>query len=106
MSIEQPNMSIEPPDMATQIQALIAGGEGQAVEFKQDIPEDKEQMLKTMAAFANDQGGVVILGVKDKTGELTGLKEDAGRKQDDIRHMIRTTMVPEIDVRFEVCEIE
>jgi hypothetical protein len=106
MSIEPPNMSIEPPDMATQIQALIAGGEGQTVEFKQDIPEDKEQMLKTMAAFANDQGGVVILGVKDKTGELMGLKGDVGRKQDDVCHMIRTTMVPEIDVHFEECEIE
>jgi hypothetical protein len=103
MSIEQPNMSIEQPDMATQIQALIAGGEGQAVEFKLETPDDKEQMLKTMAAFANDQGGVVILGVKDKTGELVGLKGDAGRKQDDIRHMIRTTVVPEIDVHFEEC---
>src|SRR5947209_14441271 len=91
MSIEQSNTSSEPPDMATQIQALIAGGEGQTVEVKLEIPDDKEQMLKTMAAFANDQGGVVILGVKDKTGELVGLKGDAGRKQDDIRHMIRTT---------------
>jgi Putative DNA-binding domain len=106
MSIEQSNMNIEQPDMATQIQALIAGGEGQTVEFKQDTPDDKEQMLKTIAALANDQGGVVILGVKDKTGELMGLKEDAGRKQDAIRNMIRTTMVPEIDVRFEKCEIE
>jgi len=106
MSIEPQNMSIEPPDMATQIQALIAGGEGQTVEFKQVIPEDKEQMLKTMAAFANDQGGVVILGVKDNTGELTGLQGDVGRKQDDIRNMIRTTVVPEIGVRFEPCEIE
>ena len=106
MSVESTNLSTEPPDMVMQIQALIAGGEGQTVEFKQDTPEDKEQMLKTMAAFANDQGGVVILGVKDKTGELTGLKGDAGQKQDDIRNMIRTTVVPEIDVRFEVCMIE
>jgi Putative DNA-binding domain len=106
LSIEPPNVSIEPPDMATQIQALIAGGEGQTVEFKQGIPDDKEQMLKTLVAFANDQGGVVILGVKDKTGELTGLKGDAGQKQDGIRHMIHTTVVPEIDVHFEVCEIE
>lgn len=103
------SMSIEPadpPDITTQLQALIAAGESQTVEFKQDIPEDKEQMLKTMAAFANDQGGVVILGVKDKTGELTGLRGDANRKQDEIRHMLRTTLVPEIDVRFELCEIE
>ena len=106
LSMDSQSMSIDPPDIATQIQALIAGGEGQTVEFKQDIPGDKEQMLKTMAAFANDQGGVVILGVKDKTGELTGLKEDVSRKQDDIRQMIRTTLVPEIDVRFEPCEIE
>ncbi len=48
----------------------------------------------------------MILGVKDKTGELMGLKEDAGRKQDAIRNMIRATVVPEIDVRFEKCEIE
>lgn len=106
LSIEPENMSIEPPDVTTRIQALIAGGEGQTVEFKQDVPDNKEQMLKTMAAFANDQGGVVLLGVKDKTGELTGLREDASQKQDDIRQMIRTTVVPEIDVRFEVCEIE
>jgi hypothetical protein len=106
MSIEQSNMNIEPLDIATQIEALISGGEGQTVEFKLDTPDDKEQMLKTMAAFANDQGGVVILGVKDKTGELMGLKGEAGRKQDDIRHTIRTTVIPEIEVHFEECVIE
>lgn len=106
VSIESANMSVEPPDLATQIQALIAGGEGQTVEFKQDTPEDKEQMLKTMAALANDQGGVVILGVKDGTGELVGLKGDASRKEDDLRNMIRTTVVPEIDVRFLACVLE
>jgi Schlafen, AlbA_2 len=100
------SVSSEPPDMATQIQALISGGEGPTVEFKEDTPENKDQMLKTMAAFANDQGGVILLGVKDRTGELTGLREDAGRKKDGIQNMIRNAVVPEIQVHFEVCEIE
>lgn len=102
----QTNLQTEPPDLATQIQALIAQGEGQTIEFKQDAPQDKDQMLKTIASFANDQGGVVILGVKDKTGEITGLKENASRKQDEIQNMIRSTVVPEVMARFGECVID
>ena len=100
------NISAEPPDMATQIQATIAQGEGPTIEFKEDTPDDRDKMLKTMAAFANGNGGVILLGVKNGTGELTGLREDAGRKKDGIQNMIRNSLVPEIQVHYEVTDIE
>ncbi len=102
----RPHLSFEPPDMATHIQATIAQGESPTIEFKEDTPDNKEQLLKTMAAFANSDGGVILLGVRDRTGELIGLREDACRKIDGIHNMIRTSLVPEIQVHFEVCTVE
>lgn len=46
---------------------LIAGGESQYVEFKEQIPvkEHQRKMLKTVAAFASGEGGTVVVGVTD-----------------------------------------
>jgi ATP-dependent DNA helicase RecG len=42
--------------------ALIAGGEGETVEFKRSVAE-LEKAVETVAAFANTRGGVVLIGV-------------------------------------------
>ncbi len=47
-------------------------GETTTVQFKEQFPGQKE-IAKEMVAFANTLGGRMFFGIKDKTGELTGL---------------------------------
>jgi hypothetical protein len=102
----QDNVSISPPDMHTQIQELIAQGEGLTVEFKQEIPSNHDQMLKTVVAFANGDGGVILLGVVDNSGDIVGIAGDANREKDRVIDMIRNNIYPDPQVRIEHCDMD
>lgn len=56
------------------IEELIANGESQTAEFKSKLPVDYI-VTRTLAAFANTEGGILLVGVKD-TGEIIGLSGD------------------------------
>ena len=51
------------------IGALISTGESESVEFKRSIPPAKV-LARTLAAFANAQGGVLLLGVEERPATL------------------------------------
>ena len=65
---------------------LIAGGENARVEFKEtflyDVYQNKRNkdlksgVAKEIAAFANSDGGVVIIGVEDENFEPVGIERD------------------------------
>lgn len=67
------------------IRGLIAGGEGQDVEFKEsvvwDMRQDKhntamrDEVLKEICAMLNADGGTILCGVHDN-GSITGLAKD------------------------------
>ena len=48
----------------THIRELIANGESSGVEFTREVIENP-QLAKALVAFANLQGGCVLLGVDD-----------------------------------------
>jgi hypothetical protein len=104
----QGNVSFEvtfsPPDIPTQIQELIAQGEGPTIEFKRQISDDGGTAIKTIAAFANGEGGVILLGVDDKSNEIVGITESMGRTKDSVTDLIRRRVVPEPHIRFEHAE--
>ena len=56
------------------IKELINGGESKTVEFKEDFPQ-KNQISKTVCAFANRAGGYIVIGVNDR-GDVKGLSND------------------------------
>ena len=49
---------------------VVARGEGKTTEFKRGLPRD-DKVARTLAAFANTRGGLLIVGVGDR-GELIG----------------------------------
>lgn len=51
---------------------IIACGETSKVQFKQTLTSTK-QMVDEMVAFANSKGGMLLIGVEDKTGKIIGL---------------------------------
>ena len=51
------------------LSALIAAGEGETLEFKRSVAE-LDQVVETVAAFANTRGGIVLIGVGPNGGVL------------------------------------
>ena len=51
---------------------IISRGESSRVQFKDRMPH-AESMAHEMIAFSNSDGGMIIFGVNDKTGDLNGL---------------------------------
>ena len=56
------------------IQALIAEGEHQQQDFKFEI-SDARKIAKTLSAFANTDGGRLLIGVKDN-GKIAGVRSE------------------------------
>ena len=53
----------------------ILSGESKNIEYKVELPKKSEKYMKTVIAFANTSGGNLMIGVDDKTGEVTGVDE-------------------------------
>ena len=89
------------------ILAEIRRGECETVEFKEDIPSDKDKYVKTAVAFANGRGGKLVFGVKDKTWEIIGFSSDEiFQKKDSIASSIYDSTEPHIVPYIDVVSVE
>jgi predicted HTH transcriptional regulator len=57
---------------ALELLEVIQKGESSTVQFKERLP-NQESLAQEMSAFSNGLGGLIIIGVNDKTGALNGL---------------------------------
>jgi len=84
------------------INDLINRGEGETLEFKLSLAEARE-IIKTVCAFANTRGGVIIVGVSDR-GEIKGVS--IGKKTiEDLVLKIANSTEPRIFPEIQVIEI-
>lgn len=88
-----------PDDPESRVQALLAAGEGPRLEFKRALPgstkEEKRRMLKTVAAFANGDGGTIVFGVDADEMTQVDVDEKAERGgRDRLGDLIRGSVVP------------
>ena len=60
--------------MDSYIKNLIAGGENQGLDFKFEI-NDYKKISRTLSAFSNTDGGILLIGVKDN-GVISGIRSD------------------------------
>jgi predicted HTH transcriptional regulator len=56
------------------IKKLIKGGENQQLDFKFCI-SDSKKIARTISAFANTDGGILLIGVRDN-GSIAGIRSD------------------------------
>lgn len=49
--------------------------ESDTIECKESFSKDEKGLLRPLCALANNKGGYILYGVKDKTWEVVGLKE-------------------------------
>jgi hypothetical protein len=97
-------------DPTARLQALLYYKENEQVEFKQgvigDSDSDKETVMKTIAAFANGDGGSVYFGI-NKRYEVTGLSESAVPKfQDSVSDMIDDWVHPAPAWAFDLLTVQ
>ena len=84
-------------------------GEGPSVEFKRGISDDQtktgnveDDLLKSIAAFANTNDGVVFIGVDD-AGHVKGLELDFKRRdrlERKIHQLVRSRIKPTPPIQF------
>src|ERR1700710_384826 len=80
------------------IRKLIFDGEGVSLDFKKTITSC-EKIAKTMVSFANNKGGLLLIGVADD-GTIKGVKSE-----DEERYMITKAAhifaKPALEPKFE-----
>lgn len=95
---------IENKDKPTEIKGIIARGEGETTEFKRELPSDPLAIAKTVAAFANGSGGVIIVGVADD-GKILGV-QNPNKQNERFVHIVRDNVAPVPEVRFETLRVD
>ncbi len=60
--------------MEPYLRKLIAGGENQNLDFKYCV-SDSRKIARTLTAFANSEGGRLLIGVRDN-GSIAGIRSD------------------------------
>lgn len=85
-----------------ELEKMIAKGEGVQLDFKQSITNQKK-IARTLAAFANNSGGKLLIGVKDN-GFLMGC--DAEEEMYMIYEAAEHFCEPPVDVEFTIFEDE
>ncbi len=87
---ERQGIVYEIDDLNERLNRLRLGGESETVEFKKEFPEE-DGIPRTVAAFANGNGGTLILGIRDD-GEVAGVGNEAkarDRLVDIVRSRVR-----------------
>lgn len=73
------------------IKALLEQHESKTLEFKRDL-SSLQPILKTIVAFANTAGGIMIIGVRDN-GDVVGIS-DIQKQQDKLANAIADNIMP------------
>ena len=85
----------------------ILAGESKNVEFKESLPAKSSKYMKTIIAFANGQGGKLVIGVEDDTRKIVGVDKDAAFSiMDSISNAISDSCKPAIipDIYMQTLE--
>ncbi|WP_443738976.1 AlbA family DNA-binding domain-containing protein, partial [Treponema sp.] len=85
------------------IYSLIQKGESNSLEFKSELQEDSKKWIKTIIAFANTNGGILIIGVDDNKN-ISGVKTDSvfslmDSIVDSITNNCEPMIVPDISIQ-------
>ena len=84
-------------DPSQELAALMSNGEGPALEFKRKLPESKQErhnVMKTVAAFANGGGGIILFGVEDEDSQVVGVTDASPPIRDRLVSVISDVVVP------------
>ena len=80
----------------------IIKGESKNLEFKVELPMDSSKYIKTVVAFANTQGGTIVVGVEDQSRTVVGISEEqVFSTMDAIASAVFDSCIPQIVPNIE-----
>ena len=80
--------------------AALKRPEGKTLEFKRDLSSPRG-VVRTVVAFANTAGGVLLIGVEDKTGFVRGVA-DVLAVEERLANILEDTVAPQVMPDIEV----
>jgi hypothetical protein len=93
-------VTIEAPEQ--DLEQVIQMGESDTVEFKREIPQNREQIAIGATAFANRRGGRIFIGVADNC-EIYGCRLE--KPKDTITQILRSHCYPPLNVSVDEFQI-
>lgn len=90
---------------AIELLDIISTGETSKVQFKEILPHT-DSVAKEIVAMSNSLGGVILIGIKDVTGEITGLTSNQIEEYDRVISQEADKLKPPVYISTEVIKIE
>lgn len=86
-------------------EAMLAAGESQTVEFKQNFDKTNTEFLESVVSFANTNDGTILLGVDDD-GKTVGFFDDFDKTEKRIRGLVNHHCEPDIEINVEQIRLD
>jgi len=90
---------------AVELLDIVSTGETTKVQFKEELPH-RDSVAQEIVAMSNSLGGVILLGVKDVTGELVGLSAGQIEEYDRIVSQVADNIRPIVYITTEVIKVD
>ncbi len=91
---------------ALELLEIISTGETSKVQFKESI-SSPDALASEFVAMSNSLGGLILIGVKDKTGEIVGLNHKEIQETGQLAANVATNnIIPLIYIETEIVSIE
>jgi hypothetical protein len=92
-------------NISTDILGIIGSPENERLEYKAVLPPARS-LAQMIAAFANSNGGIIVLGVNEANGEIniTGLSEDF--HANGVTHKAIDLLSPKPNIKYEYLSLE
>src|SRR5947208_3306111 len=79
---------------------LLKKPEGKTLEYKRDL-SSPEKALRSLVAFANTSGGILLIGVEDKSRRVCGVS-DALLLEERLANLISDNIQPRLLADIEI----
>lgn len=73
---------------------LVADLPEETLFFERKLKLDPDSLARTCAAFANTEGGLLLVGVPDKSDELVGIDDQIGEVEVWVKDVLRPRILP------------
>jgi len=89
---------------AIELLDIVSTGETSKVQFKEELPS-RDSVAQEIVAISNSLGGVILLGIKDVTGGVTGLTPEQVESYDNVVSQIADNLKPPVYLTTEVIKV-
>jgi predicted HTH transcriptional regulator len=91
---------------AIELLDIISTGETSKVQFKREL-DNQDKIAAEIIAFSNSKGGILLFGIEDKTGEITGMDyQELQKTGNSIAAIANDLIKPLVYITTEVIQVD